>query len=319
MASSGGGKPSFLAATGLSAEALAAKVLAEVIPEAATVPKAQVKDRRSTSQSRREPVGRRPESGAEEDISSNDVHEEVLQEEEDREEVVHALVTRWLVMLDYKAGITVQQILSLAVSLQLSPHLINTAVFTKEVLNYMANRFHLLQADEAIVFVWALQRLVVPGSSTAMLARGLHQVQRLWRLLSASNELSLPHGTRILETWKGSEAFWRKHEHLAEAVAKRMEELLLERPEATEIIAIFQAALSAPGLAKCLPSSAVEVLSSALLGRGPEEFERVQAVLAGSPWEILCQGRPRPGTIGKGSVNMRLVQVCGSKSTENPP
>ncbi|CAK9091420.1 unnamed protein product [Durusdinium trenchii] len=83
MASSGGGKPSFLAATGLSAEALAAKVLAEVIPEAATVPKAQVKDRRSTSQSRREPVGRRPESGAEEDISSNDVHEEVLQEEED--------------------------------------------------------------------------------------------------------------------------------------------------------------------------------------------------------------------------------------------
>ena len=39
MASSGSGRPAFVAATGLSAEALAAKVLAAVIPDAAELPR----------------------------------------------------------------------------------------------------------------------------------------------------------------------------------------------------------------------------------------------------------------------------------------
>ncbi|CAJ1366020.1 unnamed protein product [Effrenium voratum] len=264
----------------------------------------------------------------------------VPMKEEDKEEVVRALLTRWLLMLrnekeKFTGAITIQQILSLTVSLGLTPDLVNTAVFTKDVSLYIGNRFHLLRADEIIVFLWAFQRLVIPRSSTAFLSRGLHQVHHLWKLLTASSELSLqrliqlsdvlnsvrhegksspPFWTpeleelqelaiedlvesvqycqsdslaQILEIWAGSEAFWQEHKEFGEAIAKRMEELLLEG-DVKEIIPTMQAALAAPGLVKSLPERALQVLSAALLSRSSDEFERVRAVLSGSFWEVLC-------------------------------
>lgn len=39
----------------------------------------------------------------------------------------------------------------------------------------------------------------------------------------------------------GAEAFWRQHSEFAEAIAKRLEELLLEFLDTSEIIRVFQA------------------------------------------------------------------------------
>lgn len=285
----------------------------------------------------------------------------VPMKEEDREEVIRELLVKWLRMLEQEkehptGAVTIQQILSLAVSLGLSPDIVNTAVFTKEVFDFIGNRFHLLRAEELIVFLWAIQRLVVPKSSTAHLARGLKQVQKLWSMLSASSELSLqrliqlsevltcvkeeakgslPHWTgeleelqelviqdlaesvqycqsdtlaQILEIWHGSEDFWSQHTEFAEAIAKRIEELLLEFTDTTEILQTFQAALSAPGLVKCLSERAIEVLNSALSSRGADDVERVQAVVAGTPWEVLCKGTPAVATASEAPP----VEVAGT-------
>eukprot|EP00438_Fugacium_kawagutii_P022776 Skav228481 [mRNA] locus=scaffold1092:61890:85306:- [translate_table: standard] len=59
MATKGTGTPTFLAATGLPAEALAAKALAAVIPDAEDIPQASIREGRARSK-RRETVGKRP-------------------------------------------------------------------------------------------------------------------------------------------------------------------------------------------------------------------------------------------------------------------
>eukprot|EP00435_Cladocopium_sp_Y103_P047040 s1076_g13.t1 len=354
MATNGKAPPTFVAATGLNAEALAAKVLAAVIPDA-ELPKASIRDRKrvdpdTLEHEEAEALARRVMEVLQ-SLEPNHIPPivaticRVPMKEEDREEVIRELLVKWLRMLEQEkehptGAVTIQQILSLAVSLGLSPDIVNTAVFTKEVFDFIGNRFHLLRAEEIIVFLWAIQRLVVPKSSTANLARGLKQVQKLWTMLSASSELSLqrliqlsevltcvkaeakgslPHWTgeleelqelviqdlaesvqycqsdtlsQILEIWHGSEDFWSQHTEFAEAIAKRIEELLLEFTETTEILRTFQAALSAPGLVKSLSERAIEVLSSALSSRGADDLERVQAVVAGTPWEVLCKGTP---------------------------
>lgn len=271
---------------------------------------------------------------------------------EDREEALRVLLTQWLLRLRKEkenptGAISVQQILSLAVSLGLNPELVNTAVFARDVAAYLSNRFDLLRTEELIVFLWAFRRLVLSQSSTAFLSKGLHKVHQQWRLLVASAELSVqrlvqlsdvlscvkaeakrmaPYWTdqleelqelviqdltesvqycqpetlaEILEMWAGTQEFWQSHCDFAQAITKRMEELLLECIDLQEVVGLLQAALAAPGLISTLPPRGVKALQAAVLTRNEADVERVQAIFAGSTWEVLCQGAPatdRSGT-----------------------
>ncbi|CAE7666879.1 POLH, partial [Symbiodinium microadriaticum] len=229
----------------------------------------------------------------------------------DREEALRVLLTQWLLRLRKEkenptGAISVQQILSLAVSLGLNPELVNTAVFARDVAAYLSNRFDLLRTEELIVFLWAFRRLVLSQSSTAFLSKGLHKVHQQWRLLVASAELSVqrlvqlsdvlscvkaeakrmaPYWTdqleelqelviqdltesvqycqpetlaEILEMWAGTQEFWQSHCDFAQAITKRMEELLLECIDLQEVVGLLQAALAAPGLISTLPPSGVK-------------------------------------------------------------
>ncbi|CAE7405961.1 unnamed protein product [Symbiodinium necroappetens] len=259
---------------------------------------------------------------------------------EDREEALRVLLTQWLLRLRKEkenptGAISVQQILSLAVSLGLNPELVNTAVFARDVAAYLSNRFDLLRTEELIVFLWAFRRLVLSQSSTAFLSKGLHKVHQQWRLLVASAELSVqrlvqlsdvlscvkaeakrmaPYWTdqleelqelviqdltesvqycqpetlaEILEMWAGTQEFWQSHCDFAQAITKRMEELLLECIDLQEVVGLLQAALAAPGLISTLPPSGV----------------KVQAIFAGSTWEVLCQGAPATDRSGTTSTD----------------
>eukprot|EP00931_Biecheleriopsis_adriatica_P075785 TRINITY_DN49579_c0_g1_i1.p1 TRINITY_DN49579_c0_g1~~TRINITY_DN49579_c0_g1_i1.p1 ORF type:complete len:990 (+),score=235.40 TRINITY_DN49579_c0_g1_i1:38-3007(+) len=121
---------------------------------------------------------------------------------EDREQALRAVLSRWLLMLRHEqeqptGAITIQQILSLSVSLGLAPEEVNTTVFARDVSAFIGSRFDLLGADEIIVFLWAYQRLILPGSSTAFLAQGLSEVHHIWTSLMTSSQLSLQRLTQL--------------------------------------------------------------------------------------------------------------------------
>ncbi|CAE7512270.1 unnamed protein product [Symbiodinium sp. CCMP2456] len=82
---------------------------------------------------------------------------------------------------------------------------------------------------------------------------------------------------------------YRRPETLAEILEMwaGTQELLLECIDLQEVVGLLQAALAAPGLISTLPPSGV----------------KVQAIFAGSTWEVLCQGAPareRSGTTSTG-------------------
>lgn len=253
-----------------------------------------------------------------------------------RERVLRALVGRWLSMLrrehELQAGtITMQQILSLTISLGLAPEDLNTAVFARDVSAFIGDRFDIISTEDLIVFLWGMQRFVVPGSLTVFFSRGLKQVLQRWGSLQATSQLSVQRLTQLsdvlvtmrhegawdqdmvdlqdavladlgesvqfcppdslaelLEIWRGNLAFWRKHSDFREAVAKRLEEILLESEDLGDVVPVLQAALGVPGLAESLTEYTQKVLMSAADSRGPSDVERIRAVLAGSPWEAIC-------------------------------
>jgi len=111
----------------------------------------------------------------------------------------------------------------------------------------------------------------------------------LLRDLAESIQYCLGDGVaELLEIWSGNEAFWRHYRDFAEAVVKRIEELLLESGDLDELVPVLQAALSTPGLLASLPKRAQRALMTAIASRGAKDAERIRAILAGSPWEVLC-------------------------------
>eukprot|EP00928_Gymnodinium_smaydae_P097427 TRINITY_DN8829_c0_g1_i1.p1 TRINITY_DN8829_c0_g1~~TRINITY_DN8829_c0_g1_i1.p1 ORF type:complete len:954 (-),score=234.48 TRINITY_DN8829_c0_g1_i1:64-2751(-) len=123
---------------------------------------------------------------------------------EERERALRALLGRWLSMLRSEreqptGAITVQQILSLTVSIGLSPEEINTAVFARDVAAYVGDRFELLGLEDLVVFLWGMLRLVPAGTLTAFFVTGLQHVTRSWRELQMAGELSLQRLTQLSE------------------------------------------------------------------------------------------------------------------------
>lgn len=274
---------------------------------------------------------------------------------EQRERVLLLLVGRWLAMLAHErarntGAVTSTQILSLTVSLGLAPEELNTAPFVRDVSLYVGDRFSIFGTEDLIVFLWALQRLVVSGNLTEFFTRGLHDVLQAWPALQNSAQLSLQRliqlsdvlvGVRhdgawdkqlaqlrdlalqditeavqyadgngmadLLEIWAGHERFWRNHREFQEAVVKRMEELLLDSQDLEDVVTVMQAALSTPGFIISLPELPRQVLVRAVQGRSGEERARIRAILAGSPWEVICGEGGGSGATGAAATGSQAV------------
>eukprot|EP00927_Polykrikos_kofoidii_P078334 TRINITY_DN75169_c0_g1_i1.p1 TRINITY_DN75169_c0_g1~~TRINITY_DN75169_c0_g1_i1.p1 ORF type:complete len:1128 (+),score=208.64 TRINITY_DN75169_c0_g1_i1:25-3384(+) len=119
----------------------------------------------------------------------------VSMQQQDKERALQALLGRWLAMLkrenEKKTGaITMQQILSLTVSIGLKTDELNTATFALQVSSYIGDRMDMCEAEDLIVFLWALQRLVPTGILTEFFVKGLLHVRKTWQQLQASAQLS---------------------------------------------------------------------------------------------------------------------------------
>eukprot|EP00929_Paragymnodinium_shiwhaense_P083477 TRINITY_DN44509_c0_g1_i1.p1 TRINITY_DN44509_c0_g1~~TRINITY_DN44509_c0_g1_i1.p1 ORF type:complete len:1013 (-),score=244.11 TRINITY_DN44509_c0_g1_i1:73-3111(-) len=286
--------------------------------------------------------------------------------DEERARILRALLSKWLTMLRHESqqptgGVTMQQILSLTVSLGLAHDDINTAVFARDVSQYIGDRLHLVGQEDLIVFLWAMQRLVVSGSLTDFFVNGVKQVAKGWLDLQVSAQLSLQRLTQLSEVlvavrqestgsdaelsklqdlviadltecvqycqaeglaellniWAGHEAFWRHYRDFNEAVAKRLEELLLESADLNEIMPLLQAALGVPGLEVSLPGRVRQVLTNAVLSRGSDDVERIRSVFAGTPWEAICGPGREHAAAGPEDASANLLTGAESSSSSS--